>query len=141
MQFLSEYQDKYGYDAGEHIFAMRHQSHDERYQTLRDLAAAGVHPQVHKVIHDWVKFEMDKDMQSRYPEKPKEPRLGYHHILVEFTVTAENEADARERVSNVLPYNPDGDPRHTVESWAHVKIKQPGARYPRATVETVGDVL
>jgi len=42
-------------------------------------------------------------------------------ILINFFVPDLTEEEARAEVENLLPFNPDGDPRHKVESWIAVK--------------------
>lgn len=42
-------------------------------------------------------------------------------ILINFYVPDVSEDEAREQVMNLLPFDPDSDPRHKVESWIEVK--------------------
>lgn len=48
-------------------------------------------------------------------------------ILINFYVPDATEEEARQEVYNLLPFDPDADPRHKVESWVEVK---PEISYP-----------
>lgn len=42
-------------------------------------------------------------------------------ILINFYVPDATDQEAREAVHSILPFDPDADPRHIIESWVEVK--------------------